>query len=88
MQYKLNPKNGDQLSVLKYGYMRFDGNSLASSFARRFDTQKAEKRIVSAIENGVNYFDTAFVYAGSEDCLGRTLAKHGIDFLAVTGKFL
>ena len=30
-----------------------------------------------AIENGVNYFDTAYIYPGSEECLGRILEENG-----------
>ena len=78
MKYKINPRNGDKLSVLGFGCMRFGGSNFTSSFAGRFDTQKAENLIVSAIENGVNYFDTAYIYSGSEDCLGKTLAKHNL----------
>jgi len=78
MNYRINPKNGDKLSVLGFGCMRFGGDSLGSSFAGRFDTQKAEKLIKSAIDAGVNYFDTAYVYAGSEEVLGKTLSKYGV----------
>lgn len=78
MKYNINPKNGDKLSVLGYGCMRFGGDSIASSFTGRFDAQKAENLIVSAVEQGINYFDTAYVYTGSEEVLGNTLKKHGL----------
>ncbi|MBQ3465363.1 MAG: aldo/keto reductase, partial [Firmicutes bacterium] len=35
------------------------------------DYEKTKREIMLAIENGVNYFDTAYLYPGSEDCLGR-----------------
>lgn len=38
--------------------------------------QKAEQEILAAIHGGVNYFDTAYVYPGSEKALGQILAKH------------
>jgi len=71
MNYRINPKNGDQLSVLGYGCMRFPvkGGSI--------DETRTEKQIISAIEQGVNYFDTAYVYhfGKSEGMLGKVLAK-------------
>lgn len=65
-------KHGVEISQLGYGCMRFSrkGNSI--------DFEKAEKEVLAAIEKGVNYFDTAFVYPGSEDCLGKILAKNGL----------
>ena len=30
-----------------------------------------------ALERGVNYFDTAYLYPGSEECLGRFLQEYG-----------
>lgn len=71
MNYRINPKNGDKLSVLGYGCLRFPtkGNSI--------DEEAAEKIIVSAIEQGINYFDTAYIYhfGKSEGFLGKVLAK-------------
>lgn len=78
MQYRIDPKSGNRLSQLGFGCMRFGGTDLVSSFSGRFDRKKAEKLIVAAVENGINYFDTAYIYAGSEDILGQTLEKHGI----------
>ncbi len=65
-------KYGNQVSQLGYGCMRFSrkGTSL--------DFEKAEKEIMLAINLGVNYFDTAYVYPGSEELLGRILEKNNI----------
>ncbi len=79
MNYRTNPKNGDKLSILGFGCMRFS-ESLAGSFGfgKSFDSQKAENLIKTAIDKGVNYFDTAYVYSGSEEILGMTLAKYDL----------
>jgi len=69
MNYRKNPKNGEMLSVLGYGCMRFTRKGAS------VDQQKAEKEMLYAIENGVNYFDTAYVYPGSEAVLGKFLSK-------------
>lgn len=71
MNYRENRKTGDKLSILGYGCMRFPTkNGL-------IDEARTEKQIISAIEQGVNYFDTAYVYHGgrSEVILGNVLAK-------------
>jgi predicted aldo/keto reductase-like oxidoreductase len=78
MNYKINPRNGEKLSILGFGCMRFGGTDIANSFSGRFDVQKAENLIKTAIDNGVNYFDTAYIYSGSEETLGKTLAKYDL----------
>ena len=40
------------------------------------DTDKAEKEIMAAIAGGVNYFDTAYIYPGSEAALGEILERN------------
>lgn len=67
MQFRTNPKNGDQLSVLGYGCMRLGRNE-----------KEAEKLLVSAVEQGINYLDTAYFYAGNEALLGRILQRTGL----------
>lgn len=71
MNYRTD-KYGNQLSVLGYGCMRF------TQSGGKIDLDKAEKEIMEACNAGVNYFDTAYVYGGSEDALGRILEKNGI----------
>ena len=44
----------------------------------RIDYQKTEAEILHAIEQGINYFDTAYIYPGSEECLGKILDENGV----------
>ena len=69
MNYRLD-RYGNQISQLGYGCMRFSrkGNAI--------DYEKAEKEVLLAIQQGVNYFDTAYICPGSEECLGRILEEN------------
>ncbi len=69
MKYR-NNKAGEPISILGYGCMRFSRSGGST------DLQKAEKEIMAAIESGVNYFDTAYIYPGSEAALGEILARN------------
>lgn len=40
------------------------------------DIDKAEKEVMYAIRNGVNYLDTAYVYPGNEVAVGEILARN------------
>lgn len=71
MQYRLD-RYGNKISILGYGCMRF------TQKAGKIDLAKAEKEILAAYEAGVNYYDTAYVYGGSEAALGGILEKNGI----------
>ena len=71
MQYREDKKSGNQLSVLGFGCMRFPRN------LGQIDVKKTEQLINKAIERGVNYFDTAYLYPGSEETLGAVLKKNG-----------
>ena len=70
VKYRLD-KKGNEISQLGYGCMRF------SRKGGGIDYEKAEREVLLAMEQGVNYFDTAYVYPGSEECLGRILQEHG-----------
>ena len=69
MNYRTD-KYGNRLSILGFGWMRFP-QKLGS-----IDMEATEKQIMLAIERGVNYFDTAYVYPGSEAALGEILEKN------------
>ena len=71
MQYRLD-KYGNKISVLGYGCMRF------TQKAGKIDIPKAESEIMEAFKAGVNYYDTAYVYGGSEAALGEILERNGI----------
>ncbi len=71
MQYRVNPQNGDRLSALGFGCMRFTRR------AGVIDQDKANREMKRALDLGVNYFDTAYVYAGSEACLGEFMKTYG-----------
>ena len=70
MQYRVNPKNGESLSVLGYGCMRFTRRG------SNIDQEKANREMALALEKGVNYFDTAYLYPGSEVCLGSFIKAY------------
>lgn len=69
MQYR-SDKYGRKLSVLGYGCMRFTkkGGSI--------DLDKAEQELLAAYEAGVNYFDTAYIYPGSEAAVGEIFERN------------
>ena len=70
MKYRKD-RYGRPLSVLGYGCMRF------SKKGGGIDLEKAEREILRAMEAGVNYFDTAYIYPGSEKALGFIFEKTG-----------
>ena len=71
MKYRNNRK-GEPISILGYGCMRF------TTSGRNIDMEKAEKELMEAYNAGVNYFDTAYVYSGSEAAVGEIFEKNGI----------
>ncbi len=71
MQYRTD-RHGEKLSILGYGCMRFTKKGVS------IDIDKAEKEIMAAYNAGVNYYDTAYIYPGSEAALGEILQRNGI----------
>lgn len=73
MQYRVDPRTGRRLSVLGLGCMRFPG-----SVPGRPDQRRAEAIITRAVERGVNYLDTAYLYPGNEAVVGAALEHLGL----------
>ena len=73
MQYRVDPRTGRRLSVLGLGCMRFPGN-----VPGRPDQRRAEAIIERAVERGVNYLDTAYLYPGNEAVVGAALEHLGL----------
>ena len=71
MKYR-NDKYGNALSVLGFGCMRFQKK------VGRIVMQETERQVMQAFRNGINYFDTAFIYPGSEAAIGEIFQKNGI----------
>ncbi|MBR7079153.1 MAG: aldo/keto reductase, partial [Treponema sp.] len=71
MQYRKD-RFGNDISTLGYGCMRFTKKGIAT------DMEKTEAEILRAVELGINYFDTAYIYPGSESSLGQILAKNNL----------
>lgn len=68
MLYRQMGSTNDQVSILGYGCMRFP------QIDKKTDEARTARQVISAIEQGVNYFDTAHTYGKSEAVLGNILA--------------
>lgn len=85
MQYK-DYRHNIKLSRLGMGVMRLpvkDGNDAL------IDYEKAKHLIDLCMEQGINYYDTAYIYHGgkSEEFLGKALAEYPRDSFYVTDKY-
>jgi predicted aldo/keto reductase-like oxidoreductase len=69
MLYREMGKTGDKVSALGFGCMRFP------RAGGRVDEKRAERLVYSAIDAGVNYVDTAYLYLGNETIVGNILSK-------------
>ena len=71
MNYRKD-KYGNEISILGFGCMRF------TQKVGRIDLEKALQEIQAAFEAGVNYYDTAYIYPGSEAAIGEIFERLGI----------
>ena len=71
MHYRTD-QYGNRLSVLGFGCLRFPQK------LGRIDLEETEREIRLAVDSGINYFDTAYIYGGSEAALGEILEKNGL----------
>lgn len=77
MTYRTNKGNGDVVSILGYGCMRWP--MIKDDNGKDIIDQEAVDRLVDhAIGNGVNYFDTAPIYlqGQSEEATAKALVRH------------
>ena len=77
MTTRINPGNGDEVSILGYGCMRWP--MIKDDQGKDIVDQETVNRLVDyAIEHGVNYFDTSPVYlqGQSEQATGIALKRH------------
>lgn len=82
MQYREVKSTHEKVSILGYGGMRFP------LIAGKIDEQKATAQLKRAIEQGVNYIDTAYFYHGgqSEAFLGKFLSTGYRDKVKIATK--
>ena len=71
VQYRRD-KYGNEISILGFGCMRFQQKM------GRIDLEEAEREIMTAYRGGVNYYDTAYIYPGSEAVIGEIFERNGI----------
>ena len=71
MNYRTD-KYGNKLSILGFGCMRFQKKQ------GKIDFEEAEREILTAFHGGVNYYDTAYIYPGSEALIGEIFHRNGI----------
>lgn len=72
MEYRVDNRSGNTLSALGMGCMRLPRK------AGVIDMLKTELIVLEAFERGVNYFDTAYSYGGSEEALGEIVERNGL----------
>jgi predicted aldo/keto reductase-like oxidoreductase len=91
MQYKQIGNSDRNGSILGFGCMRLplrEDSTGKSGFERQqdIDEEKAIEMIEYAIEHGVNYFDSAYMYHGgkSEEFLGKAMKNRRDKFIITT----
>ncbi|MCF0196820.1 MAG: aldo/keto reductase [Bacteroidaceae bacterium] len=85
MTYRINPKQGDKVSLLGYGYMRLPTTKGGSARTQEnvnadvIDQEECNRLTKFALDHGVNYFDTSPAYCRgrSEESLGIALQASG-----------
>ena len=82
---KRNPRNGDEVSLLGFGCMRFPTVG-GDRYTGRIDREPTREMLEYAYQRGVNYYDTAWMYhrGDSEGMVGEVLKQYPRDsfFLA------
>ena len=76
MVYRENPANGDKVSLLGFGCMRWP--MVDKDAGRVIDQDAVNEMVDYALEHGINYFDTspAYLMGQSEKAAGIALSRH------------
>lgn len=72
MQYRVDNRSGNKISALGFGCMRLPQTR------GKIHLEKTEQLFLEAIDKGVNYFDTAYIYNGSEVAIGEIFEKNNL----------
>ena len=71
-----------EVPALGFGCMRFPGKGLGT-----IDLDASERLVLQALDAGVTYFDTAYLYPGNEEALGQIVERNGVrDRLSIATK--
>lgn len=86
MQYRLLGNTGLVVSRMAFGAMTFTAGDRAIEGIYKTEAAEADALVGRALDAGINFFDTADVYASgqSEELLGKALAAHRQDVVIVT----
>ena len=80
MTYRVNPKTGEKVSLLGYGCMRWPTKPVENGGEgeEEIDQEMVNRLVDTALEHGVNYFDTSPAYCRgkSEGATGTALSRH------------
>ncbi len=88
MTRRTNPANGDQISLLGYGCMRWPLAEKPSADGNVIDQQTVDQLIDYAMAHGINYYDTspAYMQGWSERATGHALSRHPRDSYFIATK--
>lgn len=70
MTYRINRSSQEKVSLLGYGMMRLPRKD------NQIDQDMVNQEVDYALAHGINYFDTAPVYGGSEEATGKALSRY------------
>lgn len=82
MTHRVNPKTGEEVSLLGYGCMRWPTKpDLDNPGEDLIDQEEVNRLVDVALKHGVNYFDTSPAYCKgrSEEAVGIALSRHPRD---------
>ncbi|MDE6512019.1 MAG: aldo/keto reductase, partial [Muribaculaceae bacterium] len=90
MTYRKNPKTGEKVSILGYGCMRWPTKPVEGGGEgdEEIDQEMVNRLVDTALEHGVNYFDTSPAYCRgkSEGATGTALCRHPRDSYYIATK--